>query len=111
MRREFAAVVAGAVAPTGLTLMVEPGRFLVGNAGVLLTRVLYRKRTGGKTYVIVDAGMNDLLRPSHYSAYHAIEPAVMRGPERRAVVDVVGPVCETGDFLALRPRDRRCRGG
>jgi diaminopimelate decarboxylase len=98
---EFAAVVASAVAPTGLTLMVEPGRFLVGNAGVLLTRVLYRKRTGDKTYVIVDAGMNDLLRPSHYSAYHAIEPAVMRGPERRAIVDVVGPVCEAGDFLAL----------
>ncbi len=98
---EFAAVVAAAVARTGLTLLVEPGRFLVGNAGLLLTRVLYRKQTGGKTYVITDAGMNDLLRPSHYGAYHGIEPAVARGSEPHSVVDVVGPVCESGDFFAL----------
>jgi diaminopimelate decarboxylase len=91
---------AAAVAPTGLTMLVEPGRFLVGNAGVLLTRVLYRKRTGGKTYVITDAGMNDLLRPSHYGAYHRIEPAVVTGTERHSTVDVVGPVCESGDFFA-----------
>jgi len=97
---EFAAVVATAVAPTGLTMLVEPGRFLVGNAGVLLTRVLYRKRTGGKTYVITDAGMNDLLRPSHYGAYHRIEPAVIGGSDTHSTVDVVGPVCETGDFFA-----------
>lgn len=98
---EFAGVVAAAVAPTGLTLLVEPGRYLVGNAGVLLTRVLYRKRTGGKTYVITDAGMNDLLRPSHYGAYHGIEPVVRDGSEVESVVDVVGPVCESGDFFAL----------
>lgn len=61
-----------AVAPTGLTLLVEPGRYLVGNAGAVLTRVLYRKRSGGKTYVITDAGMTELLRPSHYSAFHRI---------------------------------------
>jgi diaminopimelate decarboxylase len=96
----FAAVVAGAVAPTGLTLLVEPGRYLVGNAGALLTRVLYRKRSGAKTYVVTDAGMTELLRPSHYSAYHRIE-AVGPPTGGQSVVDVVGPVCETGDFFAL----------
>jgi diaminopimelate decarboxylase len=80
---------------------MEPGRFLVGNAGMLLTRVLYRKRSGGKDYVITDAGMTELLRPSHYNAFHRIEPV---GPAGEAgVVDVVGPVCESGDFFA---RDR-----
>jgi diaminopimelate decarboxylase len=98
---EFAAVVAAAVAPTGLTLLVEPGRFLVGNSGVLLTRVLYRKQTGGKTYIITDAGMNDLLRPSHYGAYHGIEPAITPESDARTTVDVVGPVCESGDFFAI----------
>ena len=97
---EFAAVVVRAVAPTGLTVLLEPGRFLVGNAGVLLTRVLYVKETGGKTYVITDAGMNDLLRPSHYGAYHGIEPVVARPANGSTPVDVVGPVCESGDFLA-----------
>ena len=77
---------------------MEPGRFLVGNAGVLLTRVLYRKRSGGKDYVITDAGMTELLRPSHYNAFHRIEPV---GPAGEVgVVDVVGPVCESGDFFA-----------
>jgi diaminopimelate decarboxylase len=88
------------LAPTGLTVYLEPGRFLVGSAGVLLTRVLYRKHSGGKEFVVVDAGMNDLVRPSHYQAYHKIVELVEHGrPEGRA--DVVGPVCETGDFLAL----------
>jgi diaminopimelate decarboxylase len=72
---------------------------LVAEAGVLLTRVLYRKRSGGKEYVITDAGMNDLVRPSHYDAYHAIEAVVPTGA--KVVADVVGPVCESGDFLAL----------
>jgi len=80
-------------------LILEPGRFLVGNAGILLTRVLYRKRSGGKEYVITDAGMNDLLRPSHYQAYHRID--AVAAAEGRIVADVVGPVCESGDFLAL----------
>jgi diaminopimelate decarboxylase len=72
----------------------------VGSAGVLLTRVLYRKHSGGKEFVVVDAGMNDLVRPSHYQAYHEIVELEERGrPSVRA--DVVGPVCETGDFLAL----------
>jgi diaminopimelate decarboxylase len=83
----------------GLELIVEPGRFLVGNAGVLVTRVLDRKHSGGKEYVVTDAGMNDLLRPSHYQAFHRIEAAAAgRG---RVVADIVGPVCESGDFLAL----------
>jgi diaminopimelate decarboxylase len=82
-----------------LTLLLEPGRSLVAGAGVLLTRVLYVKRSPGRTFVIVDAGMNDLLRPSLYGAFHRIEPVVLRaGPFES--VDVVGPVCESGDFLA-----------
>jgi diaminopimelate decarboxylase len=97
---DFAAAVLPLLLPTGLTVHLEPGRFLVGSAGVLLTRVLYRKHSGGKEFVVVDAGMNDLVRPSHYQAYHEIvEVEERRRPASR--VDVVGPVCETGDFLAL----------
>jgi diaminopimelate decarboxylase len=88
------------VAATGLRLVVEPGRFLVGHAGVLLTRVLYRKRAGGKMIAVVDAGMTDLIRPSHYQAYHEIR--VDGGSGRpRVHYDVVGPICESGDFFAL----------
>jgi diaminopimelate decarboxylase len=90
------------VAEEGLTIICEPGRSIVGNAGVLLTRVLYVKRAGGKTFVVVDAAMNDLIRPAFYGAFHEIRPVVRRAvPPIRA--DVVGPVCESGDFLA---RDR-----
>jgi diaminopimelate decarboxylase len=96
----FASAVVPRVRDAGLRLVVEPGRFIVGAAGVLLTRVLYVKEGGGKRFVITDAGMNDLLRPSHYSGYHAVEP-VERSERERAHVDVVGPICETGDFLAL----------
>jgi diaminopimelate decarboxylase len=96
----FAAAILPHLAPLGLTVYLEPGRFLVGSAGLLLTRVLYRKHSGGKEFVVVDAGMNDLVRPSHYQAYHEIVELEERGrPAARA--DVVGPVCETGDFLAL----------
>jgi len=84
---------------SGLKLIVEPGRYLVGNAGVLLTRVLYRKQGGDRDFVIADAGMNDLLRPSHYNAYHRIDSVRPRG--RRTRADIVGPVCESGDFFAL----------
>jgi diaminopimelate decarboxylase len=96
---EFAATVKRLVAGAGVSLVLEPGRFLVANAGVLLTRVLYRKRSGGKNYIITDAGMNDLVRPSHYKAFHRIEAVAPTGA--RTVADVVGPVCESGDFLAL----------
>lgn len=96
----------GAIAPvvrgTDYRLVIEPGRSIIGSAAVLLTRVLYTKRVGSKQFVIVDAGMTDLIRPALYQAYHEILPVVERqGPEM--VMDVVGPVCETSDFLA---RDR-----
>ncbi len=96
----YAAAVVTPLRPLGLTVYVEPGRFLVGSAGVLLTEVLYRKHSGGKDFVIVDAAMNDLLRPSLYRAWHGIAEV---NPKGRPVkpVDVVGPICETGDFLAL----------
>jgi diaminopimelate decarboxylase len=94
----FAAVIAPALKRMNAELIVEPGRFFAAASGVLLARVLYRKRSGGKDYVIADAGMTELLRPSHYDAYHLIESAKPSG--ERATVDVVGPVCESGDFLA-----------
>jgi diaminopimelate decarboxylase len=95
----FAAAIVPQAVAAGLTLLVEPGRYLVGNGGVLLTRVLYRKRSGGREYVITDAGMNDLLRPSHYQAYHHISAVRPNGSSE--TYDVVGPVCESGDFFAL----------
>ena len=82
------------------TLILEPGRVLVGNAGVMVTRVLYKKAGKGKNFVIVDAGMNDLMRPTLYNAFHSIEP-VVRTQAPLSVADVVGPICESGDFLAV----------
>ena len=82
-----------------LTLVLEPGRSLVAGAGILLARVLYVKENGDRRFVVVDAGMNDLLRPALYGAFHRVEPVRRRGGEL-VEVDVVGPVCETGDFLA-----------
>ena len=97
--RQFGDVIGAIVGGSGLKIILEPGRFLVGNAGVLLTRVLYRKRSGGKEFIITDAGMTDLLRPSHYNAFHRIDAVNPSG--RTTVADVVGPICESGDFLAL----------
>jgi diaminopimelate decarboxylase len=97
--RRFAELVLPTVADTGLQLIMEPGRFIVGNAGALVSQVLYRKRSGGKDYVVADAGMTELLRPSHYGAYHRIQ--ALHENAKRSHVDVVGPVCESGDFLAL----------
>ncbi|MBI4541515.1 MAG: diaminopimelate decarboxylase [Gemmatimonadetes bacterium] len=96
----FADAVLPHVAASGLTVVVEPGRFLVGNAGVLLTRLLYRKRSGGRVIAVVDAGMSDLLRPSHYQAYHEITVDGADGRPREPC-DVVGPICESGDFFAM----------
>jgi diaminopimelate decarboxylase len=98
----YAAVVKQATRDLDCQLIFEPGRLIVGNAGILLTRVLYLKRGEAKTFVIVDAGMNDLVRPTLYDAHHDIRPV----PEPpvgapRIVADVVGPVCESGDFIAL----------
>ena len=84
-------------------ILFEPGRYIVGNTGVLLSTVLYRKAANEKTFIIVDGAMNDLIRPSLYQAYHEIRPLQQKS-EASMVVDVVGPVCETGDFFA---RDRR----
>jgi len=104
--KAFADAVAPKVKAAGLGLLCEPGRYLVANAGVLITRVLYRKHAGGKEFVIVDAGMNDFVRPSHYNAHHEILPLKDAG-RAEETVNVVGPICESGDFLAL---DRKLPG-
>jgi diaminopimelate decarboxylase len=98
----YAQVVKRATRDLDCTLIFEPGRLLVGNAGILVTRVIFMKRGEAKTFVIVDAAMNDLIRPTLYEAHHDIKP--VREPAasaKRVTADVVGPVCETGDFLAL----------
>jgi diaminopimelate decarboxylase len=98
----YAAMVKRATRDLGCTLIFEPGRLIVGNAGILVTRVLYLKRGESKSFVIVDAAMNDLIRPTLYEAYHDVRPVREADPlARRIVADVVGPVCESGDFLAL----------
>ncbi len=100
---EFAAAVLPLLKPAGLKILLEPGRFICGNAGVLISRVEYVKKITGKTFVIVNAGMNDLIRPSLYEAYHRIVPLVKN---RAGLIkaDVVGPVCESGDYFA---KDRK----
>jgi diaminopimelate decarboxylase len=86
----------------GCTLMFEPGRMIVGNAGILVTRVIYVKHGEAKNFVIIDAAMNDLIRPTLYEAHHDILPVVQAKRDARTIIaDVVGPVCETGDYLAL----------
>src|SRR5207245_10560332 len=98
---DSAAVLVPLTRELDVTVVIEPGRSIVGNAGVLLTRVLYRKTTEAKRFVVVDAAMNDLIRPSFYDAYHEIRPvdeAQTTAPVETA--DVVGPICESGDFLA-----------
>jgi diaminopimelate decarboxylase len=98
----YAELVKRATRDLGCTLIFEPGRLIVGNAGILVTRVLFVKRGEAKSFVIVDAAMNDLIRPTLYDAHHEIRPVVEVGPTApRIVADVVGPVCESGDFLAL----------
>jgi diaminopimelate decarboxylase len=98
-RNDYARMIARAVKPLGLHLLLEPGRTIIAHAGVLLTRVQYVKTNRNKTFVVVDAGMNDLLRPALYGAVHPITPVTRTKKEKviRTNVDVVGPVCETGD--------------
>lgn len=96
---QYAAKVVPLLAKTGLKIIMEPGRFIVGNAGIFVTKVLYVKDNGVKRFVIVDGGMNDLLRPTLYDAYHEIVP-VKRSKASKIKVDVVGPICESGDFFA-----------
>ncbi len=100
---EYSEVVRRHVAPLGCALILEPGRLIAGNAGILVTRVEYVKQTASKSFVIVDAGMNDLIRPTLYEAHHDVLPVVAPEPGERKTIraDIVGPVCETGDYLAL----------
>jgi diaminopimelate decarboxylase len=95
----YAAALIPILEPLGLKILLEPGRYLVGNAGVMLTRCLYEKKGTAKTFKIVDAGMNDLIRPALYEGYHEIVPLSQDGPRATVKTDVVGPVCETGDFF------------
>jgi diaminopimelate decarboxylase len=98
----YAAIVKGATQNLGCRVILEPGRLIVGNAGILVTRVLHLKQGDAKNFIVVDAGMNDLIRPTLYDAHHDIRP--VREPKagtRRIVADVVGPVCESGDYFAL----------
>jgi diaminopimelate decarboxylase len=97
--RDYAAAVADGLRGLDTTLLLEPGRVIVGNAGILLTRVLYLKGTDEKNFVVVDAGMNDLIRPALYGSYQGIQP-IMPRDGAKLVADVVGPVCESGDFFA-----------
>jgi diaminopimelate decarboxylase len=96
---EYASAILSELQGLSCTLIFEPGRVIVGNAGILLTQVLYTKKSASKSFVIVDAGMNDLVRPSLYGSYHQILP-VQKSDREMQVVDVVGPICESGDFLA-----------
>lgn len=98
--RVFAEALIGVVKDLDCTIVLEPGRVIVGNAGILVTRVLYTKRTASKDFVVVDAGMNDLIRPSLYGSYHAIIPVHRVEGTPNLTADVVGPICESGDFLA-----------
>jgi diaminopimelate decarboxylase len=97
--KEYGRAILEGLGDKHFTLILEPGRVIVGNAGILVTRVLYTKSSEEKGFVIIDAAMNDLVRPSLYKAYHAIEPVVK---SKREIIkaDLVGPICETGDFLA-----------
>jgi len=100
---DYTQAIASLVKERGLKIILEPGRRLVGNAGILITQVLSLKETSHKKFVVVDAGMNDLIRPAFYDAYHEIKPVKDEVSADRIVADVVGPLCECGDFLA---RDR-----
>jgi diaminopimelate decarboxylase len=97
---EYAAALLGPLRGLGLKLIIEPGRVLVGNAGALVTRVLYVKETDVKRFIVIDGAMNDLIRPVLYEAYHQILPVERRAGAPLVIADVVGPVCESGDFFA-----------
>ena len=98
--REYARAIVESLKGSNLQLILEPGRVIVGNAGILVTRVLFRKSGKVKEFIIADAGMNDLLRPTLYDAFHAIEPVIIT-ENQSITADIVGPICETGDFLAV----------
>lgn len=107
----YAEIVRRRLGGLGCKLVLEPGRLLVGNAGVLVCKVLYVKRSENRTFVIVDAAMNDLIRPTLYDAHHDILPVQISSKQELWVADVVGPVCETGDYLALGREMPKCEAG
>ena len=107
---EYAKAIVEEASDLDCTLILEPGRVIVGNAGILVSRVLYTKETGGKNFVIIDAGMNDLMRPSLYGSFQGILP-VVKGEEGEIVADVVGPICESGDFIARNRRMPKFKPG
>ncbi|MBW7995422.1 MAG: diaminopimelate decarboxylase [Candidatus Glassbacteria bacterium] len=98
--QQFAEAVLPVIEPLGCKVVVEPGRSISGNAGALLTRVIHYKQTAGKNFAVVDAGMNDIIRPSLYNAYHRIEPVIRTNGRGEVTIDVVGPICESGDWIA-----------
>ena len=97
--KDLANLILPIVKETGLNLILEPGRSLIGEAGALITQVIFTKNKKDKHFIIVDSGMNDLVRPSIYNAYHHILSVQQK--DKKVVADIVGPICETGDFLAL----------
>ncbi|MCX2724878.1 diaminopimelate decarboxylase [Roseibium salinum] len=107
----YAEVVKKHVRELGCTVMFEPGRMIAGNAGILVTSVIYVKEGGVKTFVIVDGAMNDLIRPTLYEAYHEVRPVTESGQQEQIKADIVGPVCETGDFLAQNRDMARVNAG
>ncbi|MCM8781103.1 MAG: diaminopimelate decarboxylase, partial [Candidatus Omnitrophica bacterium] len=102
--KTFARQISPLLERSGLKIILEPGRFIVGNAGILVTKVLYVKTTPEKKFVIVDAGMNDLIRPALYEAYHQILPLATNHQQPTAKYDIVGPICESADFFAKERR-------
>ena len=99
--QQYAQEIVSELAGLPVTLILEPGRVLVGNAGILVTQVLYTKNSGDKNFIVVDAGMNDLIRPSLYGSYQGIQP-VKKKKGRKITADIVGPICESGDFIAKK---------
>jgi diaminopimelate decarboxylase len=99
--QQYAQEIVSELAGLPVTLILEPGRVLVGNAGILVTQVLYTKNSGEKNFIVVDAGMNDLIRPSLYGSYQGIQP-VKKKKGRKITADIVGPICESGDFIAKK---------
>jgi diaminopimelate decarboxylase len=108
---DYASAIVPALKKLDLRIIVEPGRYMVGNAGVLLSRVLYVKKSPAKKFVIVDAGMNDLIRPALYEGYHEIVPLRKSASGKTEVADVVGPICESGDFFAQQRKIAPVREG
>jgi Diaminopimelate decarboxylase len=99
---DYSAIVRDVFGDMDVTLTFEPGRRLVGEAGILVTEIVYMKESGGRSFAVVDAAMNDLIRPTLYEAWHDIDPVAEPDDDARSLVDIVGPVCETGDVFAVQ---------